>query len=654
MTEDEVFWLAVGKALQEPEVRESLDRGVVTERGLRTAADRAKPVITAATRRVRVAAEELDRPARLREEWSDYRGMGSMVLLVLAAPVAMWWLVILAAAELPGLWRIGLAAGVAPLSAVVLVLTRWRPRGVLIARSWIVVSSLAPALVAFYLVVGHWNIWWYYPVFAGVAAIGSWMSSQVPPESAVKPMEAASAQVAWHKAMVSDGVLPVFRAEINSAKVVHSATLTSLNQDGLAGRVSLVHQPTPAGERLAELVRSATGGSFALAGPRGAGKTSLLRAFEAGAYAKAGQPPDLSVFTSAPVEYAPREFLLDLYAETCCAVLKRQVSARLRREALAGLASIAYVMTYSGEKTGKFGVKGVEFGWKGGLSVAGRALTYPEVVRNFRGFVASVAAELDGQVVIAIDEIDRIGAGEPARRFLNELKAIFDLPGCFYLVSVSTEAQHDFELSGMGLRSVFDSSFDEVVRVEYLDFTLAKGLLRRLVVGLPEQFVALAYVFSGGLARQLVRAARAIVREPGGTQLAAVAGALVDAELERVCKTTGDALTASGQDGVGTLLRELLDPQADLHGYRKAVQAAYDGEDTAIKNLRDLAAARIEFLAVVRDYFTNDLAEVVPAQVNALARARRYAGSNPATGLALLEEFSAETPERPAPEQPPR
>ncbi|MGW4208022.1 hypothetical protein ACWEIJ_08530 [Lentzea sp. NPDC004789] len=122
--------------------------------------------------------------------------------------------------------------------------------------------------------------------------------------------------------------------------------------------------------------------------------------------------------------------------------------------------------------------------------------------------------------------------------------------------------------------------------------------------------------------RQLMRTARAIVREEQGTALSVVAEKLISDELDRVCRTTGDALTA-------------------------------DNQDPATRNLRDLAAARIEFLAVVRDYFTDDLAEVAPAQVNALARARRYAGSNPATGLALLEEFSAATTARPAPAPPP-
>ncbi len=73
------------------------------------------------------------------------------------------------------------------------------------------------------------------------------------------------------------------------------------------------------------------------------------------------------------------------------------------------------------------------------------------------------------------------------------------MPGCYFLVSVSTEVQFDFELSGAGMRSVFN----EIVRVDYLNFRRTQKLLRRYVIGLPEQFQALAYVFSGGLARQL-------------------------------------------------------------------------------------------------------------------------------------------------------
>jgi hypothetical protein len=553
-------------------------------------------------------------------------------------------------------------------------------------RSWALTSIGLPPWLAGSMLFHWlgWSDWWTLAVLVISLVVAYRLKTAVQtvlPTDAIIELADAAAEAfeAWRSAVLKEGVLPVLRAELRSQQVVPGTELAYGNAQALQRGGSLIsHQPVPAGRTLADLVRGIDGGSFALAGPRGAGKTSLLEAFCQGAYREPSQRLDLAIMVSAPVDYVPREFVLHLYACTCQAVLahveeirpsvvktgrlrqrwRRSVSTeweRLVQAARRGLEDIAFVQTRSGELSGKFGFRGAEISYKRGVSMAGRPATFPELVDDFRGFVRLAAHTLgETRLVIAIDEMDRIGAGESARRFLNEIKAIFDVPGCYYLMSVSTEAQHDFELAGMGLRSVFDSSFDEVVRVDYLDFDLAKGLISRSVEALPDSFIALAYAFSGGLARQLTRSARAIVRQPEGTSLAAVAEKLVADELDRVCKTTGDALTTEKLDGVSTLLRVLVDPSNDLHAYRKAIQAAYDGEDPATRNLRDLAAARIEFLAVVRDYFTNDLTEVVPAQVNALARARRYAGSNPATGLALLEEFSAATPARPAPEPPPR
>ncbi|MFD1051453.1 hypothetical protein ACFQ1S_40870, partial [Kibdelosporangium lantanae] len=68
---------------------------------------------------------------------------------------------------------------------------------------------------------------------------------------------------------------------------------------------------------------------------------------------------------------------------------------------------------------------------------------------------------------------------------------------------MSEDALHDFELAAMGVRTVMDSAFDEVLWVDYLDLELAKSLLGNYIVGLSQQYLAFAYVRSGGLARQL-------------------------------------------------------------------------------------------------------------------------------------------------------
>ncbi|MET8758297.1 hypothetical protein [Lentzea sp. NPDC004782] len=600
---------------------------------------------------------------------------------VVVIPVLTWTLVGVIyerSPVLPGDWR--LVALVLGLSLAALALSSAGYAGKAVARWWALAGFIAGAYD--FLAFGEpvWKQVLFLVLVLNMARqMQAVLRTVLPARRAMAKLAAVEPALAeWRAAVLNDGVLPVLRAERASRQVVLGNELAFTDSHRLLKGGSMVgHQPVRAGWELAALVDTLDAGSLALAGPRGAGKTSVLRAFCQGAYRKPDQPADLTVLVAAPVDYVPREFVLHLYARACQAVLAHlrnvdeQVVKRagrrdwwwesptgpvlLARSAQQGLRDIAYVQTHSGESSGKIGFRGVEMAFKRGVSLTGRPATFPEVVDDFRQFVRAAAKALaPARVVIAIDEMDRIGAGEPARRFLNEIKAIFDVPGCYYLMSVSTEAQHDFELAGSGLRSVFDSSFDEVVRVDYLDFDLARALISRSVEGLPESFVALAYAFSGGLARQLTRSARAIVRQQPGTRLEVVAANLAADELDRVCKTTGDALTAvESGDGVTGLLRVLADPSDDLRGFRKAIQDSYTGEDAPISNLRDLAAARVEFLAVVRDHFADDLAEVVPAQVNALARARRYAGSNPATGLALLEEFSAATPGRPAPAPPP-
>jgi hypothetical protein len=97
---------------------------------------------------------------------------------------------------------------------------------------------------------------------------------------------------------------------------------------------------------------------------------------------------------------------------------------------------------------------------------------------------------------------------------MNEIKVIFGVPGCFYLISVSESAMNQFERRGLGFRNVFDSSFDDVLYVDYLDFERARELIKRRVIGMPVPFTSLCYCVSGGLARDLIRACRDALDEP--------------------------------------------------------------------------------------------------------------------------------------------
>ncbi len=161
-------------------------------------------------------------------------------------------------------------------------------------------------------------------------------------------------------------------------------------------------------------------------------------------------------------------------------------------------------------------------------------LSLPEIVAGYRWFLQNVAREYF--VIIGIDELDKIGSDEKAEAFMNDIKAIFGLDGCFYLISVSENAMSNFERRGLPFRDVFDSSFDAIIYVDYLDFLGARRLLGRRVVGLPIPFAALCFCESGGLARDLIRACRSVVElaktTTGDRQLASLADELVYADVK--------------------------------------------------------------------------------------------------------------------------
>ncbi|MFD0316228.1 NACHT domain-containing protein [Streptomyces flavalbus] len=137
-----------------------------------------------------------------------------------------------------------------------------------------------------------------------------------------------------------------------------------------------------------------------------------------------------------------------------------------------------------------------------------QVLTYPELVSRFRALLDQVALErraLGGRVVLGIDELDKLGSAQETERFLNDLKVVFGVRGCHFLVAVSEDALTAFGRHVLDVRTVFDSAFDRVVAVRPLRLDQSRELLRRRGVWLPEPYLALCQVLSGGLPRELLR-----------------------------------------------------------------------------------------------------------------------------------------------------
>ncbi|MFE6849741.1 hypothetical protein ACFVDH_02975 [Streptomyces sp. NPDC057674] len=139
---------------------------------------------------------------------------------------------------------------------------------------------------------------------------------------------------------------------------------------------------------------------------------------------------------------------------------------------------------------------------------------FPELVANFREILGGIAAEeanRPGRVIIAIDEVDRLGSDTQALAFLSEIKAVLGVPGVHYLISVAEDVGAAFVRRGLPHRDVTDSSLDDVVYVEPATLDEARAILEKRAPGLTDPYVMLAHSLSGGIPRDLLRYGRHIM-----------------------------------------------------------------------------------------------------------------------------------------------
>ena len=529
---------------------------------------------------------------------------------------------------------------------------------------------------------------------------------------------------------------------------------------------------TAGAERLRRIIERAGSGAVALAGSRGVGKTTAIRAVQQGRLSAGGSRP-LVVMASAPANYEARDFVLHLHALLCRTVIDkadfalypllsdgpggrwaavRRSAGRVGRflafalvcgglalllwggspvtalhevaalgsAAVAGLPSSAEVL-WTGQPAahriawgllGLVALRGalalviapVELlvryfrrrshdelfhlrkmaleqlaetrflqthtsGWSGKLSLplkgeAGRTwstqraeqqLTHPEIVEKLRLF-----AELSSEVlrengvidrmVIAIDELDKIGEPEKAQQFINDIKGVFGVPGCLFFVSVSDDAVHNFEQRGLGVRDAFDSAFSEMVRLEHFTLNESRQWVASRVAGVTEQFCYLLHCLSGGLPRDLHRytvevidvAAR--VHEPS---LAVVAETLVRKDLSSkvhaLVAHLGGLEASSEQLAFVAKLLAVRDTENVLELGRMARELVHETEADSVNRidlLRWNAGCSALFCATVLEVFVDDLArEALTEEFHGLALARRQMQAQPHLAWQRIVDF---------------
>ncbi|MCW2929791.1 MAG: hypothetical protein JWM19_753 [Actinomycetia bacterium] len=138
-----------------------------------------------------------------------------------------------------------------------------------------------------------------------------------------------------------------------------------------------------------------------------------------------------------------------------------------------------------------------------------RPTTVASLVFDFRRLAELIVATTKGSLVIGIDELDKIDDPDAARKLLRDIKGIFEIPGVFFLVSVSEEAAGALQLGplqGTG-RNEFNSSFYTVIELPALGPSEIGGIAADRGLTLEPSGAQLLCLLSAGNWRELIKTA---------------------------------------------------------------------------------------------------------------------------------------------------
>ncbi|MDQ3933125.1 MAG: KAP family NTPase [Actinomycetota bacterium] len=217
----------------------------------------------------------------------------------------------------------------------------------------------------------------------------------------------------------------------------------------------------------------------------------------------------------------------------------RRLAEKLREE-------VRYIVTT--KESSEFGAEAKQIGVGALLrrarerQLVERPATLSSLVHNFRAFAESMAREMDAPVVIAIDELDKMSDATKVADLLRDIKGVFEIPGVYFLVSLSDEAARSLELGAVRACNEFNSSFYTVLSLPPLDPEQAVAILRLRDTCFDEQIGRAIGVVAGGIPRGIVRVAEG-VRADGGSK-ASFQQVLVSAVGEEIKAFLDDVLTA--------------------------------------------------------------------------------------------------------------
>ncbi|RJQ73790.1 hypothetical protein D5S17_24540 [Pseudonocardiaceae bacterium YIM PH 21723] len=226
----------------------------------------------------------------------------------------------------------------------------------------------------------------------------------------------------------------------------------------------------------------------------------------------------------------------------------------------------------------------------------------------------------DRRVIVCIDELDKLDRPEHLPSVINEIKELFHIPGVHFLISVSTDALDAFERRGMPYRGTFDSAFDTVIFTDRLTQAESQLVISARAAGFGERMASFCHVWSGGLVRDLLRIARAAVEcQRGSDEVLSVPVLLtrvITAELVAAVRSALYACPAESPDLKS--LCALYLALTSSPGVEQVVTLPL--EDTENQILRDKAILGLRLIAVAERPEADSLSLVIDTFATAVDR----------------------------------
>jgi hypothetical protein len=200
-------------------------------------------------------------------------------------------------------------------------------------------------------------------------------------------------------------------------------------------------------------------------------------------------------------------------------------------------------------------------------SAAARGQSIMSLIADYRSFASTIVYRLKQgalgesarrkfSVLICIDELDKIVDFEEIRAFVRRIKAIFEVPGVYYYVSLAEDTLKSLYLGAAAGKNEIDSSFDHIVRIPPLSCDVGESIAASYLQShssgdLPPRLARVIATLSYGVPRDIIRRCDEFIARSG---VAKITPAQMARELRQI------------QAGLAYELRQLASRQVDDFG----------------------------------------------------------------------------------------